>query len=243
MQCLRCRINVGIGGYILGLLASAVAGLPFTIAVIFVEMRPWWVWPLVVAVFAVALVYALYQQHQQNQLRDDLRASGRSLIVREFHTLILTYLNQALAGRSPEQGYRANLMLVDGNTGSLVVRHYFPDQHSSDLDLTWDRWVGCCGHAWGSKEVTVCNLSGARDEDLRQQWKLIDERYKRTTSSVGAIISYPIRRPSRPDVVGVLNCDTTLSLDEANFDADEFKKHLKSIAESIGRTLDEAGII
>lgn len=237
------RIKVGKGGWFIAFLAGAVAATPFGVAVSYIDKRPSWAWPLVAVVGLVALVYALYQEHRQGELSEQLDSLRGSLIMRQLPTLILNYLRQALGGRAPEQGYRSNLMLIDHTTGQLVVHYYYPSTHQPDLDLNWDKWVGCCGHAWGSKEVTVCNLKGATGEDLREKWKLVDERYKRVTSSVGAIISYPIRRPNRPDIVAVLNCDSSLALAQTNFDTQQFKKEMEQIAEAIGRTLDDAGII
>lgn len=140
-------------------------------------------------------------------------------------TLVLPILRAVVRDfedNTTARGLRAAVMLPTGRGTRIVAYHYnFDGDPDSDLELAQD--AGCTGTAWSRGEVTLADLSEARDV-LQTRWKMTEAQQNRVKSDRKAMIALPIfDRPlsnslnTKRRVVGTLSIDTSSTLRETQW--------------------------
>ena len=167
-----------------------------------------WVPTLVVAL-GLVLAEVRYRQSEAEGAQRALRNAKDYL-----STWLLNVIPRVFPGQTTES-IRANVMIQKG--GSLkVVCHCRMETHP-DVELSWERNQGACGHAWDRALVlqggdrrspVVFRRDQADPQDLKLIWRLTD-RHVTETALLKWVISTPVFRTRKLDspFMAILNFD------------------------------------
>lgn len=126
---------------------------------------------------------------------------------------------------------RANVMLYDSTSKKLEVRYRYNMGGHIDRFLKIHPKRGCAGKTYHSKQPTAVDLNKVDHKgylmDPEKVWKKME-----------SILSVPIvNLPNTSEVIGVLNVDSDLEINEVGFKDQEIMRAVIRFADLISKTL------
>jgi GAF domain-containing protein len=126
--------------------------------------------------------------------------------------------------RQGEDSLRANIMILGNERLQIVASCRMAN--NLDQDITFAVGQGCCGEAYDSGQLVVGDLSSVYMdtwEETRREygsppWGITRQQFEKTRT-LKSVLSVPMVQGDR--VLGVLNLDDKVPLDEAGFGDDE----------------------
>lgn len=164
------------------------------------------------------------------------------------HLLARSLIEAAFAGavramsNRPEQ--TGGFVYLPAGTNPDLLRPVFAHNKQGPVDehLSWAKWVGCTGHAWGSQRQTGADLARTTAAELEEKWKLSPNAIK-LTSELKAIVSTPIWSSEAPQrLIGVVSIDSTAPHEESNLLSQDSLEEALLLAATIALVLELAGL-
>lgn len=204
-------------------------------------------WPVSVGTLVAPLTLGVWQIRQANISESVVRERIRSELATRNRELceanIVEALRQAVRIMIPgDDNPRANIMLIDDDS-KLFIAYHFNMAGAPDLNMRFDKYQGCAGHAWALGDQAFADLEGEDDSELTKTWKLTSEQIA-LTRNIKSMVCTPVRHPrNRDTVVGVFSVDSTQALAQTTFDSEETAEEALAVSELIARLLVTGGII
>ena len=138
--------------------------------------------------------------------------SGKS---RNAHEVITQALDLAcLAMSDGSYALRANVFLkCDRDETRLCIMYHSTNMtDTKEIKISFEKWQGCTGQAWGYKAPTVADLT-LPEVMGGSKWGLTTKQLK-ITSHLKAILSLPVRHPDNNSIIAILSFDSTSPIAE-----------------------------
>jgi hypothetical protein len=120
-----------------------------------------------------------------------------------------------------------------------ILRPQYSYNKPDPLDrmLTFDKWQGAVGQAWGSGQQTVAVLSELTEKQLRDVWKLLPNQISRT-QHLKVVIATPIWDSTVSHTpCGVISIDCMELAEDCRLTTDHSLAMMRQLAASIGVVL------
>ncbi|MDH7479892.1 MAG: hypothetical protein QHH02_07770 [Syntrophomonadaceae bacterium] len=144
---------------------------------------------------------------------------------------------RALQNRRDTNTLRINIM--ENKNNQLVIIDQIGMSNDLDHDISFSLGQGCSGASAEINKIVVCDLTEVYDTTFELNCQKnnskppfgISKAHWEKTRDLKSLISVPIRHPKDPSkVIGILNLDDKISIDEAQFQEDRITGFLEDCA-------------
>lgn len=213
--------------------AAALAVLQFA------DRTMWhWLGGAVVALTAIAAALEAAgrgTRERDARERETRRRLAESLIEDSFEAAV------RLMSRRPDR--TGGIVYLPDEAGVLHPTFLYNKDGAPADHPSFEKWVGCTGHAWGERSQRSADLSEATDEDLATTWKL-SPALIRQTRHLQAIVSTPVWTTEPPRrLIGVVSIDSEVPDAESQLLTPESRRRAQSHAAAVALILELAELV
>lgn len=234
--------------------------LSYTVALLLALAIDRWQWPALqiyalglVGILAATISAVIVEEKHQRELQEKLQSVESKLQKSHEDHLksrkdfcegnikeVLEYLTYTVVPSVSKM--RANIFLEDNEKKELYIAYQYGMDNSPDINIRLTPNVGCAGYAWAHGEISVADLSGKTEKDIKVVWKFTSEQFT-LSNHLKAILAVPIFHPrNRNKIVAVYNVDSFEPIAE-RFEDPKTQQHAQQVAVLIGAFLWLGNII
>jgi hypothetical protein len=239
---MKNKFTTGVSslGWLLSVSQSVTTGVPIFLSLLLADskspgtVQPF-MWGLISVPVLIAFCLSLNREYRTKRDRR-LEIINSAVEKADFENIVMQTLGFLV---DDLQDRRANVMVIqDKSPQALITKYFHGDSgESPDKNIEWEKFVGCCGKAWGVKKQYFLDLSQLSEEDLRIQLNMSPQQIA-CTKGLGAVVSTPLRdTKDRNTIIGVLNCDSKKPLSESGFTDIMYLKAFDQHAEIISKLI------
>lgn len=198
------------------------------------------VWGTATVVVLAATVGATLTQAQGNAGRDRLDRDRRRRLAR---SIVEDACRAAISGLSTCPERTGAIVFLPRGDGKLESTFTFNKRGKPDSELSFEKWQGATGHAWGVRDQVVALLDQAPASELRDRWKLTPDQIA-LTSRLKVVVATPIWSPEDPEtMLGVVSIDSDVPNSECQLASEQSLDDAIELAQLLAHVLILADLV